>query len=249
VSQSKPAPPVYHRAAILGFSSRRGTPAELCLSVALLVDAYAGDDLHGRNEMAFDRANFDAFWDAWLDINRRAQETRDWGIMASFYEPDASYGWSYSPTDHFMANGRDEIRDLALGTEMLGFQGWIYPYQGVIFDDRSGQAFGLWRQLTTFKSPSGEPYEIKGPGASWFQYSRDHKQRCRSDMVSRYTKHVACYLACYPIRRADAVANSAVFAFARQAEVEAVHDDALCLLDGLSNPEIHCFGASRPQPR
>ncbi len=66
--------------------------------------------------------------------------------MADFYEPDATYGWSYSPTDQFMANGRDEIRDLALGTEMLGFQGWIYPYQTVLFDDRSGQAFGLWRQ-------------------------------------------------------------------------------------------------------
>jgi hypothetical protein len=152
------------------------------LSVALLVDAYAGDDLHGRNEMAFDRANFDAFWDDWLDINRRAQEAGDWGIMASFYEPDASYGWSYSPTDHFMANGRDEIRDLALGTEMLGFQGWIYPYQGVIFDDRSGQAFGLWRQLTTFKSPSGEPYEIKGLGASWFQYSGNRSWSWQRDI-------------------------------------------------------------------
>jgi hypothetical protein len=103
-------------------------------------------------------------------------------IMASFYEPDASYGWSYSPTDHFMANGRDEIRDLALGTEMLGFQGWIYPYQGVIFYDRSGQALGLWRQLTTFHSPSGEPYEIKGLGGSWFQYSGNRSWSCQRDI-------------------------------------------------------------------
>lgn len=121
--------------------------------------------------MPYDRAEFDEFWQDWLDINRTAQRTGDWTVMASFYEPEATYGWSYSPTDHFMANGRDEIRDLALGTEMLGFQGWIYPYQAVIFDDRTGQAFGLWRQLSTFDSPAAKPYEIQGLGGSWFQYS------------------------------------------------------------------------------
>jgi hypothetical protein len=39
------------------------------------------------------------------------------------------------------------------------------------------------------------------------------------------------------------------FQGAHRVEAEAVHDDALGLLDELSNPEIHCFGASRPQPR
>ncbi len=131
--------------------------------------------------MTYARPDFDAFWDDWLEINRRAQESGDWGIMATFYEPDATYGWSYSPTDHFMANGRSEIRDLALGTEMLGFQGWIYPYQTVLFDERTGQAFGMWRQLTTFNSPSGEPYEIQGLGGSWFQYSGEHSWSWQRD--------------------------------------------------------------------
>lgn len=132
--------------------------------------------------MAFDSDDFDGFWNDWLEINRQAQHTGHWGLMASFYEPDASYGWSYSPTDHFMANGREEIRDLALGTEMLGFQGWIYPYQGVIFDERTGQAFGLWRQLTTFNSPAGKPYEIKGLGGSWFQYSGNRSWSWQRDI-------------------------------------------------------------------
>lgn len=132
--------------------------------------------------MTYKRAEFDAFWQDWLNINRRAQETGDWGIMAAFYEPDATYGWSYSPTDQFMANGRDEIRDLALGTEMLGFQGWIYPYQAVLFDERSGQAFGMWRQLSTFNSPTGEPYEIQGLGGSWFQYSGNRSWSWQRDV-------------------------------------------------------------------
>src|ERR1700745_2396331 len=118
--------------------------------------------------MTYDRAEFDEFWDDWLDVNRRAQDSGDWGVMADFYEPDASYGWSHSPTDQFMANGREEIRDLALGTEMLGFQGWIYPYQTVLFDDRSGQAFGPWRQLTPFASPAESPTRSRDWAAAGF---------------------------------------------------------------------------------
>lgn len=116
--------------------------------------------------MAFDREDFDTFWQDWLEINREAQRLGDWGIMADFYEPDATYGYTYSAEDQYMNVGREEIRAGVLGLEMLGFQGWIYPYQAVIFDDRSGQAFGLWRQLTTFNAPDGQPYEIKGLGAA-----------------------------------------------------------------------------------
>lgn len=121
--------------------------------------------------MPYNRQEIEEFWQSWLDINRRAEELGDWGVMADHYEPDATYGWSYSPTDHFMANGREEIRNLALGTEMLGFQGWRYPYQAVILDDQTGHVFGLWRQLTKFESPDGKPYEIEGLGGSWFKYS------------------------------------------------------------------------------
>jgi hypothetical protein len=118
----------------------------------------------------YDRAELDAFWQAWLDGNRAAQERGDWSGLASFYAPDASYGWSYTPTDFFMATGRDEIRALALGTEMLGFQGWTYPYQAAVIDERSGMVVGFWRQISSFPGPSGEPYEIAGLGCSWFQY-------------------------------------------------------------------------------
>ncbi|ASW90730.1 hypothetical protein A5626_08350 [Mycobacterium marseillense] len=132
--------------------------------------------------MAFDREDFDTFWQDWLEINREAQRLGDWGIMADFYEPDATYGYTYSAEDQYMNVGREEIRAGVLGLEMLGFQGWIYPYQAVIFDDRSGQAFGLWRQLTTFNAPDGQPYEIKGLGGSWFQYSGKRSWSWQRDM-------------------------------------------------------------------
>ena len=131
---------------------------------------------------AFDRADLEDFWQSWLDGNRKAQELGDWSMLADFYAADASYGWSYTPTDHFMASGRDEIRDLALGTEMLGFQGWIYPYQASVIDDRAGMVVGFWRQITTFDSPAGEPYEINGLGCSWFCYGGDRQWAWQRDI-------------------------------------------------------------------
>ncbi len=36
----------------------------------------------------------------------------------------------YTPDEHFMAVGREEIRAYALGTEMAGLDGWHYDYHG-----------------------------------------------------------------------------------------------------------------------
>ncbi len=132
---------------------------------------------------SLDRAELDDFWQRWLDANRKAQDAGDWGILAEFYAPDASYGWSYSPTDHFMAVGREEIRDYALGTEMLGFQGWVYPYQAAVIDDRSGFVVGFWRQRTrSLTAPDGRPYEVEGLGCSWFRYGGDQQWAWQRDV-------------------------------------------------------------------
>ncbi len=29
--------------------------------------------------MTYDRGEFDEFWEAWLEVNRRAQDSGDWG--------------------------------------------------------------------------------------------------------------------------------------------------------------------------
>ena len=49
-------------------------------------------------------------------------------ILADYYAEDATYGWMYTPDEHFMAVGREEIREVALGTEMAGLDGWHYDY-------------------------------------------------------------------------------------------------------------------------
>ena len=46
-----------------------------------------------------------------------------------------------------MCVGIDEIRDIALGQEMEGLEGWRYPYQRVIIDDKIGEIVGFWKQI------------------------------------------------------------------------------------------------------
>ena len=107
----------------------------------------------------------------WLAANRRAEEAGDWRPMADMYTEDATYGWNLGPREEFMAVGRQEIRDVALGLEMGGLDGWVYPYQKVLIDPEQGEVIGLWRQIADATRPDGSPYEVAGLGGSWFRYA------------------------------------------------------------------------------
>lgn len=121
----------------------------------------------------FDRSEIEEFWQRWLDANRAAEETRDWKPLADFYAEDATYGWMYHPDEHFMAVGREEIRDYALGTEMFGMDGWHYEYVATVIDDRTGMIVGFWKQHSGILDDHGNEYEIAGIGGSWFGYGGD----------------------------------------------------------------------------
>jgi hypothetical protein len=69
-----------------------------------------------------------------------------------------------------MAVGRTEIRDIALGLEMGGLDGWTYPYQKVLIDPEQGEIIGLWKQVADATRPDGSAYVIAGIGGSWFRY-------------------------------------------------------------------------------
>lgn len=121
-----------------------------------------------------DRNEIEEFWQRWLDANKQAEAGGDWTVLADFFAEDATYGWNCGPNDNFMAVGRDEIRDLAIGLEMQGLDGWSYPYQATIIDDRQGMIVGFWKQVADARRPDGSPYEIAGLGASWFCYDAGH---------------------------------------------------------------------------
>jgi len=121
---------------------------------------------------AFTRAELEEFWDSWLEINREAERTGDWRVMAEHYAEDATYGWMYHPDEHFMAVGRDQIRDWAIGIEMDGLDGWHYDYVCTMIDDQKQMILGFWKQRSGILDDQGEEFEILGLGGSWFGVER-----------------------------------------------------------------------------
>ena len=94
-------------------------------------------------------------------------------MMAEWYAEDATYGWMYSLDEHFMAMGRDEIRDYAIGIEMDGLDGWHYDYQCTMVDEAKGMVLGFWKQRSgIIDDTTGKEYEILGLGGSWFGVER-----------------------------------------------------------------------------
>jgi hypothetical protein len=119
---------------------------------------------------AFPRDELEQMWQRWLETNKQCETNRDWQPLADMYTEDATYGWNSGPNDEFMAVGREEIRTLALGLEMQGLEGWTYPYQAVLIDERQGMVLGLWKQVADAGDDGGAAYEVAGLGGSWFGY-------------------------------------------------------------------------------
>ena len=119
------------------------------------------------------RAEIEEFWESWLEINRKAEASGDWRVMAEWYAEDATYGWMLTPDEHFMAVGRDQIRDWAIGIEMDGFDGWHYDYMATVIDEKNAMIVGFWKQRAGITDDAtGKEFEIPGLGGSWFGVER-----------------------------------------------------------------------------
>jgi hypothetical protein len=114
-----------------------------------------------------DRDLLEDFVARWLEANRVAERAGDWTPLADFYTDDATYGWNIGPKEDVMCVGKAEIAEIALSLEMAGLQGWTYPYQRVVIDDRIGEVVGFWKQVAT--DADGSSREIYGIGGSWFR--------------------------------------------------------------------------------
>ena len=118
----------------------------------------------------------------WLQANQRAEDERDWGKhLGPFYTEDCEYVWNIGPNEEFVAKGRREVVELALGYQMEGLDGWTYPYDDILVDDRRGEVIGIWRQVAPHKRPDGTPYQVEGVGGSWFRYAGDFKWSWQRD--------------------------------------------------------------------
>ncbi len=120
---------------------------------------------------ALPREQLEDFVERWLAVNREAERQGDWTALADFYADDATYGWNIGPKEDVMCVGKQEIRDIALGLEMAGLEGWTYPYQKVLIDEKIGEVVGFWKQVAT--DAEGNSQEIYGIGGSWFRLNAD----------------------------------------------------------------------------
>ena len=119
---------------------------------------------------ALPREQLEDFAQRWLDVNRRAERNGDWTPLAEFYADDATYGWNIGPKEDVMCVGKEQIRDIALGLEMGGLEGWTYPYQKVLIDEKIGEVVGFWKQVALIgEGAEVEQREIYGIGGSWFR--------------------------------------------------------------------------------
>ena len=142
---------------------------------------------------AFPRAEMEEMVERWLQANKDAEAAGDWGGLALLFAEDATYGWNYGPENEFMAVGRDEIRAVALGLEMGGLDGWEYPYQEILVDDRKGQVVGFWKQVALATRADRSRYEVAGIGGSWFGYAGDFQWGFQRDWFD-YGNAAACFL-------------------------------------------------------
>lgn len=120
---------------------------------------------------ALPREQLEDFVTRWLAANHTAEAQGDWTGLADFYAPDATYGWNIGPKEDVMCVGVQEIREIALSLEMAGLEGWSYPYQKVLIDEKVGEVVGFWKQVAT--DADGEQAVIYGIGGSWFRLNGD----------------------------------------------------------------------------
>ena len=133
-----------------------------------------------RTMAALPREQLEDWVERWLEANRDAEKAGDWKPLADFYTDDATYGWNIGPKEDVMCVGVDEIRDIALGLEMDGLEGWSYPYQKVLIDDkhrRDRRLLEAGRQQVRRRRSD----EIYGIGGSWFRLDGDCKIEWQRD--------------------------------------------------------------------
>src|SRR5919107_1154611 len=104
---------------------------------------------------AYPREELEEMVERGLQANRDCEAAGDWKPLADLFAEDATYGWNYGPKVDFMTVGREQIREIAVGLEMGGLDGWEYPYQEILIDDRKGQVVGFWKQVALAERADG----------------------------------------------------------------------------------------------
>lgn len=129
----------------------------------------------------FPRQEMEDMVQRWIAANEKAEKTGNWKSLATFYTDTAEYRWNMGPNQEFVANGRDEIRDIALDYHMKGFENWKYPYQDVIIDETRGTVVCFYEQIGPGRRSDGSLYQVDGVSGSRFEYAGNYQWRFQRD--------------------------------------------------------------------
>jgi hypothetical protein len=134
------------------------------------------------NNKAYPREELEEMVERWLTANIAAEKEGNWTkYLGPMYTKEAVYAWNIGPNEEFVADGRQEICDIALGYQMKGFEDWQYPYHDIIIDEKRGTVIGFWKQIAPYKRADGSYYEIAGIGGSWFEYAGNFQWKWQRD--------------------------------------------------------------------
>ena len=129
---------------------------------------------------SFPRASSRRWCERWLEANRRCEEARRLAAAGRDLHGRRHLRLEHRPERRLDVVGPDQIRDIALGLEMDGLEGWSYQYQRVLIDDKQGEVVGFWKQIVD-ESRTAAGYEVYGIGGSWFRYGGDWQWEWQRD--------------------------------------------------------------------
>jgi ketosteroid isomerase-like protein len=95
-----------------------------------------------------------------VETSRRAEDTGDWAALADFFAEDAEYRYTMGSHGMRVARGREEVRRLVMQRDMMGFDGWRFPYDTVAVD--GAEVITRWWNEAPAKHEDGSPYRIIG---------------------------------------------------------------------------------------
>ncbi|MBI4953418.1 MAG: nuclear transport factor 2 family protein [Myxococcales bacterium] len=99
----------------------------------------------------------------WLKANKEAEARRDWSVLMPFYAEAATYCYTIGAFGRREARGFDEVRRLVMDRDMVGFDGWTFPYDWLVID--GDKIMTKWHMVPPFKRKDGTAYRVLGMSA------------------------------------------------------------------------------------
>ncbi len=100
-----------------------------------------------------------AAMECFVDANEEAGRLHDWTGLAPFFSPEAVY-WYDTGAVQTVANGPEEICNLVLVRDQLGWMNWTYPFEG--FAVNGDRAYTRWWNRGPGARADGSYYQAIG---------------------------------------------------------------------------------------